>query len=294
MKDCPQHLPILDINNGSYPAIRPYPIQPYRMGINDCTGLPSSPYKNIVSFYHQTQINEDINPTIYPSKGAAIVCIIGNNKASSVLVGAPTIPRTPEYLFPNVCCFVAIFWPDAGYGLFSDYINETIDTHIPLNYVFPALASRFTEEMASAESFLQRVYIFEIYLNHILRNHTPIPIQHRRLLNKIIDFSDSSSANVAGQLVSSEFSSRHVRRLCTKYLGITPKLLAQIHRYQKTLRIMNMNPYINLSSLAIEMGYSDQSHFIKEFKRFQNMTPVEFLSQFADLDSRKYQETFRP
>jgi AraC-like DNA-binding protein len=41
-----------------------------------------------------------------------------------------------------------------------------------------------------------------------------------------------------------------------------------------------MDPSVNLSDLAVEMGYSDQSHFIKEFKRFQKMTPVEFLSQF--------------
>lgn len=291
MKERPKHLPIFDANNGSYPAIRPYPIQPYRMGISDCISLPSFPYKNIVSCYHQKRTEDGL---IYPSLGCAIVCTTGTREASSVLVGPPTFPRKPEYLCPKIICFVAIFWPDAGYGLFSGFINEAIDNHIPLYNIFPDFASWLTEEMASAETFLQRICIFENFLNRILTNYAPIPIQHRRLLNKIIDFHDSSLANGTWKLLSPEFSSRHVRRLCTKYLGITPKLFARINRYQNTLRIMNMNPYINLSRLAVEMGYFDQSHFIKEFKRFQNETPLEFFSKFAHLEHGKYQETFCP
>lgn len=276
-----QRLPIFDINNGLYPAIYPYPIQPYQMGINDYTSLPSPPYKDIVSCYHQQRLKEKSNPVVYPSKGCAIVCIISNTKADSVLVGSPTIPRKAEYVFPECVTFVAIFWPDAGYGLFSDFINETIDTHIPLEKIFPAVTSCFTEKMASAVSFLQRIYIFEKFLNRILTHYTPIPFQHKRLLNRISDFSDSSAPNTTGKLISSEFSSRHVQRLCVKYVGIPPKLLVRISRYQKTLHILNMNPSINQSDLAMEMGYADQSHFIKEFKRFQNATPIEFLSQFT-------------
>jgi AraC-like DNA-binding protein len=280
MKERLKRLPIFNINRGLYPAIYPYPIQPYPMGADDYTGLPSLPYKNIVSCYHQMQINENISPVIYPSKGCAIVFVITHNKASSVLVGSPTIPRKAEYLCSECICFVAIFWPDAGYGLFPGLINETIDTCIPLEKIFSDLTPCFTEKMASDISFPQRVNIFETFLNRILTRYTPIPVRHKRLLNKICHFPDSSLANTAGKLIPAEFSGRHVQRLCVKYLGIAPKLLVRISRYQKTLHIMNMDPSVNLSDLAVEMGYSDQSHFIKEFKKFQKMTPVEFLSQF--------------
>ena len=280
MKEHLKQLPIFNLNRGLYPAIYPYPIQPYLMGANDYTGLPSLPYKNIVSCYHQKQVNENTSPLIYPSNGCAIVFVISNNKSNSVLVGSPTIPRKAEYLFSECVCFVAIFWPDAGYGLFSDFTNETIDTSIPLEKIFPDLTPCFTEKMAAAVSFLQRVNLFETFLNRILTRYTPIPVRHKRLLNKISHLPDPSLADTAGKLIPAEFSSRHVQRLCVKYTGITPKLLARISRYQKTLHIMNMDPSVNLSDLALEMGYSDQSHFIKEFKKFQNTTPVEFLSQF--------------
>ena len=224
MKERLKRLPIFDINNGLYPAIDPYPIQPYQMSVNDYTGLPSPLYENIISCYHQVQsIKDRKDDAIYPSKGCAIVCILGNNKARSVLVGSPTIPRIAEYRYPDCVYFVAIFRLDVGYSIFLDFINESIDTHIPLEKIFPAVTPRFTEEMEAAVSFLQRVYIFENFLNQLLTNHTPIPVQHKRLINKISNFSDSSLANATGKLISSEFSSRHVRRLCVRYVGITPK-----------------------------------------------------------------------
>lgn len=281
MEKCPRRLPIFDINNDLYPKINPYPIQPYKMGINDCASLPSPIYKNIVSYYHQNRISEDTDPFIYPSKGCAIVCIISRNKANAVLVGSPTIPRAAEYVVQKCICFVAIFWPDSGYDLFADFINEATDAHIPLEKIYPTITAGFTEKMASALSFSQRVYIFENYLDRMLSNCSPIPVQHKRLLNKISNFSDSPLASPRRKLLSPEFSGRHVRRLCVKYIGITPKLLARISRYQKTLHILNVNPSINQSDLAVDMGYADQSHFIKEFKTFHNATPVEFLSQFA-------------
>jgi AraC-like DNA-binding protein len=33
----------------------------------------------------------------------------------------------------------------------------------------------------------------------------------------------------------------------------------------------------SMAGLAVDLGYFDQSHFIKEFKRFQGFTPAEFI-----------------
>lgn len=62
------------------------------------------------------------------------------------------------------------------------------------------------------------------------------------------------------------------------YIGMTPKLYSQITRFNAAKEVLDNNIHNqNLSGLAYEMSYCDGSHFSAEFKRFSNMTPLEYL-----------------
>jgi len=47
-------------------------------------------------------------------------------------------------------------------------------------------------------------------------------------------------------------------------------------------------PDVNLTDLAYEFGYTDQAHFIRDFKAFTNKSPGEFAAEML-----KLQEIFR-
>ena len=42
-------------------------------------------------------------------------------------------------------------------------------------------------------------------------------------------------------------------------------------------------PKANLTDLAYEFGYSDQAHFIHDFKAFTNKTPSEYAAEMLKL-----------
>jgi AraC-like DNA-binding protein len=44
------------------------------------------------------------------------------------------------------------------------------------------------------------------------------------------------------------------------------------------LFVLQFNPHIDLTQLAFECGFYDQSHLIKEFKTFSGYTPAEYLA----------------
>ncbi|MHA7962994.1 AraC family transcriptional regulator [Paenibacillus sp. CAU 1782] len=69
------------------------------------------------------------------------------------------------------------------------------------------------------------------------------------------------------------FTERHVRRAFHDVLGISPKSLTEIIRFQSVLRKMTRSPHTPLVELAHMFGYYDQSHFIKSFKRFYGLPP---------------------
>lgn len=71
-------------------------------------------------------------------------------------------------------------------------------------------------------------------------------------------------------------SSRQVERLCKKYFGSGPKLL---HRKFRALHSANRLTWQDLTDWqdVATTVYSDQSHFIREFKQFNGRTPNEFI-----------------
>jgi AraC-like DNA-binding protein len=68
-------------------------------------------------------------------------------------------------------------------------------------------------------------------------------------------------------------SARQLRRLFAYYIGDTPKTFSKVVRFQNILKAKPSRQSLRQNTLFFDEGYFDQSHFIKEFKRFFGVTP---------------------
>jgi AraC-like DNA-binding protein len=68
-------------------------------------------------------------------------------------------------------------------------------------------------------------------------------------------------------------SPRNLDRLFQRLLGFSPKSFARIIRFQKALRILMEDAASTLAEVSAECGYFDQSHFVKDFRRFTGGVP---------------------
>jgi AraC-like DNA-binding protein len=72
-------------------------------------------------------------------------------------------------------------------------------------------------------------------------------------------------------------SIRQIERKVKIYTGLTPKNLSKLGRFYSILEYMKFRQFnIEFSQLALKHNFSDQSHFIKEFKSFCNESPTKF------------------
>ncbi len=74
-------------------------------------------------------------------------------------------------------------------------------------------------------------------------------------------------------------------RLFREYVGINPKEYGRIARFQQALRMMQLGSR-DYADIAYANGYSDQSHFIRDFRQFSGMTPkqlAEYQTPYSDL-----------
>ena len=81
---------------------------------------------------------------------------------------------------------------------------------------------------------------------------------------------------------------KQFERLFHSLVGMNPKEYARIVRFQKALAQMQhqTGKEISQAQIAYTSGYSDQSHFIREFKKLSGYTPMSLLkvsTPYSDL-----------
>ena len=64
-------------------------------------------------------------------------------------------------------------------------------------------------------------------------------------------------------------------------VGISPRLYKRICQFNAAFQQLNQMKFSKLSDIAYEKGYADQSHFVRTFKEFTNITPKEYLNYGA-------------
>lgn len=74
-------------------------------------------------------------------------------------------------------------------------------------------------------------------------------------------------------------SNRHLIHQFRTTVGLTPKTFARVARFQGVIRDLHDVDHPSWSRLAARHGYADQSHLIREFRRFALLTPTTFLER---------------
>jgi len=80
-------------------------------------------------------------------------------------------------------------------------------------------------------------------------------------------------------------SVRQLQRQFDQTTGVSPKALARAIRFESIRERLMFDPSPNLTDLAYEFGYTDQAHFIKDFKALTRKTPGEFALEMQQLKS---------
>lgn len=82
------------------------------------------------------------------------------------------------------------------------------------------------------------------------------------------------------------YSRRHLASCFEEQVGVAPKTLAAIVRFQHAFKAIRADARRGAAPLGALDLYADQSHFIREFKRFSGRAPTAYLTarnEFGDL-----------
>ncbi len=80
-----------------------------------------------------------------------------------------------------------------------------------------------------------------------------------------------------------EIGQRQLERKFIATVGLSPKFLARIIRFQNTLQLIEKKEFVSFTNVAYDGGFYDQAHFIKDFKEFTGLNPKQYFSENLEM-----------
>ena len=186
----------------------------------------------------------------------------------------------------------AEFYPGAAYPFFPHDLREMTNMVIPAGHVFGKRGAELEARLAEEPGDEGKVELLQQFLLRLLRDAD----RHDPIVGHAVSFIQESKGLITVSQLTEKlgYSQRYVAMKFDRFVGLGPKTLAEIVRFQnRFIRLTRFGPDGGASDF--DEDYYDQAHFSKEFKRFSGLPPAayakatnEFLSLFHRRTSDSY------
>jgi AraC-like DNA-binding protein len=171
--------------------------------------------------------------------------------------------------------FCAVFYPDAFHALFGVDLAAIQDALVDASQVLPDHGLRLLDAVADAADDDERRRLVEDFLAAhatVLRS-TPWTRLRRMGVN--------IGLRLAGSLLG--VGPRQVQRLARREGGLSVPTLSRLWRGERSMRearrLIASGQPIDWAAHALEAGYADQSHLVRDCKEISGRTPTQIARE---------------
>jgi AraC-like DNA-binding protein len=166
------------------------------------------------------------------------------------------------------------FNPGAFYPFVQTPVSHYTDKTASLSALFGAAGTRYETAVRAAVGDAESVAAAE----NFLRQQSPAHDENVTWVNQVVDLisAERTITKVDHLTRRLNMNKRSLQRLFSQYVGVSPKWVIQRYRLHEAAERMTSGEVIDWSRLAVDLGYFDQAHFIKDFKAIVGLTPAEY------------------
>ncbi|WP_211746992.1 helix-turn-helix domain-containing protein [Paenibacillus sp. Marseille-Q4541] len=184
----------------------------------------------------------------------------------------PSARKYSHQLTEQGCVFGIKFKPAGFYSWYNKPISELADTPLRAESLLPQtneeLEILFLDRQVSHNELVQR-------MDRILLPLLPRVDESALEVERITTYIQVHHEITKVDEVCAYFqiNKRKLQRLFQQYVGLSPKTVIRLYRLQNAAELLDQGNSIHLLQLSMDLGYHDQSHFIKDFKSVIGTTP---------------------
>lgn len=167
------------------------------------------------------------------------------------------------------------FKPGGFYPFWHAPVSQLTGNSVSFQRVFGMNSSSLEKEILDQRNVELGVSKVESFL----KSQLPDPDQNVEFVSDIVFEirEDRSIVKVEDVVRLAGLHKRTVQRLFDRYVGVSPKWVILRYRLHEALARLDQDDVSDWTELALELGYYDHSHFIRDFKSIVGTTPEEYV-----------------
>ena len=221
--------------------------------------------------------HDAVEHTVLPSAGAVLgLQLRGRVRAGDEMLSIAGVtgiqPGARRYGYVGDTASILVRFTPQGASCLGVPASELAGRSVALDELIPpARARELCERVGEAPGVREGVGLVEELL-------LGLPFVQDRVIARAMERLEAGvgeDAGVAGVAREVGLCERQLERRFLARVGITPKRFATLRRFERAVALARTTA--SLTSVALQAGYYDQSHFIREFRRFTGAAPRELL-----------------
>lgn len=241
-----------------------------QLGLSIEAKAPCEALRGVVHSYLQIKADRRTPYPVLPDGTQAIYI----SPQGAMIGGALTETREVPLLQPGKY-FGIWFYPGALRHLFALNLSEITGQFVDKEYFQCRAFFQLHSKIYDYEAFNDRASICERWVlgRYAKKQDTRFDYALSIIYQSFGGEKVGTIANKVG------WSSRHLNRQFLEHTGLNTKVFSQIVRAQSLCKQLYFGSTGSMNA-PLELAYYDQSHLIKEFKKYFNSTPGEFVNKY--------------
>ena len=210
-------------------------------------------------------INDPV--TVVPAENIRIIC-------PRVVVTGPKLKPVGLLFGRDHLMIKVAFSPTGMYRLLGIDMQQTVNKGLDATGFWGSEVTDIVGQLTKISAYDSMIEIVSAFIDRKFdmscRQEEPIDNVAARMLGPLHDRTLEEWASLAC------LSLRQFERNFITRVGISPKLFIRIRRFEYAMKVKNDFPDKSWAGIALECGYTDSSHLLKDFKEFAEFSPGRF------------------
>lgn len=173
--------------------------------------------------------------------------------------------------------FAVKFTPAGFYPFVGVPVSGFSDKIVGLRDVFGRRGEELDRAVLAEDTDLSRINVVENFLLACLRDMDEADENVPKVTEIVYDVAkDRRILSVQDLVDRYGVNKRRLQRLFARYVGVSPKWVIQRYRLNEAAEQLATSESGSQADLALNLGYSDQAHFIRDFKSIVGVSPAAY------------------